>query len=62
MTKKYKIESLVVGVSGGIDSAVVATLCAETGMPTYVLSMPLKSSSKNDTLSDSYTTYLRKQL
>ena len=48
------IKSLVVGVSGGIDSAVVATLCAETGLPTYVLSMPLNSSKKNDDLSDSY--------
>ena len=55
---KNKIKSLVVGVSGGIDSAVVATLCAETGIPTYVLSMPLKSSSVDDSLSDSYTTYL----
>ena len=49
------IKSLVVGVSGGIDSAVVATLCAETGLPTYVLSMPLNSSKKNNDLSDSYT-------
>jgi NAD+ synthase len=48
------IKSLVVGVSGGIDSAVVSTLCAETGLPTYVLSMPLLSSAKNDILSDSY--------
>ena len=32
-----KIKSLVVGVSGGIDSAVVATLCAETGERTRVL-------------------------
>jgi len=35
-TKNYavtnNIESLVVGVSGGIDSAVVSTLCAETGL------------------------------
>lgn len=52
------IRSLVVGVSGGIDSAVVSTLCAETGIPTYVLSMPLHSSSKNDELSDSYTNTL----
>lgn len=29
------IKSLVVGVSGGIDSAVVSTLCAMTGLPTY---------------------------
>jgi NAD+ synthase len=48
------IKSLVVGVSGGIDSAVVSTLCAETGLPTYVLSMPLLSSPKNDLLSDSH--------
>lgn len=52
------IKSLVIGVSGGIDSAVVSTLCAETGLPTYVLSMPLHSSSKNDELSDSYTDLL----
>ena len=31
------IKALVVGVSGGIDSAVVSTLCAETGLPTYCL-------------------------
>jgi NAD+ synthase len=48
------IKSLVVGVSGGIDSAVVSTLCAETGLPTYVLSMPLLSNAKNDMLSDSH--------
>jgi len=36
------IESLVVGVSGGIDSAVVSTLCALTGKPTHVLSMPIR--------------------
>ena len=49
------IKSLVVGVSGGIDSAVVSTLCAETGLPTYVLSMPLYSSHDNDRLSDDHT-------
>lgn len=48
------IKSLVIGVSGGIDSAVVSTLCAETGLPTYVLSMPLLSSTKDDMLSDSH--------
>ena len=30
-------ESLVVGISGGIDSSVVSTLCAMTGMPVYAL-------------------------
>jgi NH3-dependent NAD+ synthetase len=35
-----KIKSLVVGISGGIDSSVVSTLCSLTGMPTYVVGMP----------------------
>ena len=38
---KNKVQSLVVGVSGGIDSAVVSTLCAETGIKVYALNMPL---------------------
>jgi NAD+ synthase len=53
--KNPSVKSLVVGVSGGIDSAVVSTLCAETGLPTYVLSMPLYSSHDNDKLSDDHT-------
>ena len=55
---KNNLRGLVVGVSGGIDSAVVSTLCAETGLPTYVLSMPLNSNPNSDDLSDSYTDYL----
>ena len=48
----HGIQSLVVGVSGGIDSAVVSTLCAKTGLPTYVVRMPLESSHENTKLSD----------
>ena len=48
----HALESLVVGVSGGIDSAVVSTLCAKTGLPTYVVRMPLDSSHQNTRLSD----------
>jgi NAD+ synthase len=33
--------TLVVGISGGIDSALVSTLCAETGLKTIALSLPL---------------------
>ena len=50
----YDIKSLVVGVSGGIDSAVVSTLCAETELPTYVLTMPLHSKKGNTELSDAH--------
>ena len=48
----HGIQSLVVGVSGGIDSAVVSTLCAKTELPTYVVRMPLDSSHQNTRLSD----------
>ena len=34
-------KGFVVGVSGGIDSAVTSTLCARTGMPTLCLEMPI---------------------
>jgi|TARA_R110000787_G_scaffold125990_2_gene237178 NAD+ synthase len=40
--KDNNIEQLVVGVSGGIDSAVVSTLCALTGIPTLCLVMPIR--------------------
>ena len=50
----YAIKAFVVGVSGGIDSAVVSTLCAKTGLPTYVLTMPLHSNKDNTVLSDAH--------
>ena len=50
----HSIKCFVVGVSGGIDSAVVSTLCAETGLPTYVVCMPLLSTHKNSKLSEDH--------
>ena len=35
------INSLVIGISGGIDSALTSTLCAQTGKKTIVVSMPI---------------------
>ena len=35
------MDSFVVGVSGGIDSAVASTLAATTGAPVYALGMPI---------------------
>jgi len=46
------LQVLVVGVSGGIDSAVVSTLCAKTGIPTIVVGMPINSNPENTRLSD----------
>ena len=38
---KAGIKGFVLGVSGGIDSALTSTLCAKTGMPTLCLEMPI---------------------
>jgi NAD+ synthase len=39
--EKAGLKGFVVGVSGGIDSALTSTLCAETGLETIVLNMPI---------------------
>ena len=35
------LDSFIIGVSGGIDSAVTSTLCAMTGKKTIVVLMPI---------------------
>tara|TARA_B100000965_G_C19409493_1_gene677006 strand:- start:12 stop:755 length:744 start_codon:yes stop_codon:yes gene_type:complete len=50
----HGIKAFVVGVSGGIDSAVVSTLCAKTDLPTYILTMPLHSKKENTELSNAH--------
>ena len=57
----HSLNSLVVGVSGGIDSAVVSTLCAKTELPTYVVRMPLLSKHKNSQLSDDHAKALEEK-
>ena len=52
------LKSLVVGVSGGIDSAVTSTLCAHTGLPTYVIGMPLLQKKDQEDLSDLHLAWL----
>ena len=57
-TSRAGISALVVGVSGGIDSAVSSTLAAETGLPTYALGMPLLQKEDQESLSDTHLTWL----
>lgn len=40
-----KLDGFVVGVSGGIDSALTSTLCALTGKPTLCLEMPIQQAT-----------------
>ena len=41
------IKGFVVGVSGGIDSAVTSTLCAKTGLSLLCLEMPIHQAKKS---------------
>ena len=42
-TNKHNIKTLVIGVSGGIDSAVASTLCAMTGLRTIPMVMSIRN-------------------
>ena len=65
--KKYvdqmpnKAQSLVIGISGGIDSSVSSTLSAMTGLRTIVLSMPIKQKANQYDLSLKHKEWLLKK-
>ena len=54
-----QITALVVGVSGGIDSAVASTLCAKTGLKTIVLNMPIHQETSQYDLSNMHIGWLK---
>ena len=54
-----KAESLVIGISGGIDSSVTSTLCAMTGIKTIVASMPIKQIASQHDLSLKHNKWLK---
>ena len=57
MPKEAK--TLVVGISGGIDSSVTSTICALTGKKTIVLSMPINQIKKQQDLSLKHQDWLK---
>ena len=57
----YKPKALVVGISGGIDSSVVSTLCADTGRKTIVLTMPIKQIKSQHDLSLTHAKWLKQK-
>ena len=61
-TKSIKSQpvSLIIGVSGGVDSALTSTLCAHTGLRTIAISMPIKQNSSQHDLSLRHLEYLKK--
>ena len=56
--KSSGMNVFVVGVSGGIDSAVVSTLAAETRYNVFALGMPIHQDPKQESLSDAHLKWL----
>ena len=56
-----KAQSLIIGISGGIDSSVSSTLSAMTGLKTIVLTMPIKQIANQHDLSLKHRDWLKKK-
>lgn len=54
-----KINGFVIGISGGIDSAVTSTLCAKTGLQLLCLEMPIHQHPKQVTLAQRHISWLK---
>jgi NAD+ synthase len=58
--KNGKLNGFVIGVSGGIDSAVTSTLCAKTGLPTLCLEMPIHQAESQVNRAKNHIDWLEK--
>jgi len=56
--EKSGMNGFVVGVSGGIDSALTSTLCARTGKPTLCLEMPIRQEENQFSRAQEHITWL----
>ena len=56
--RRAKVDTLVVGISGGIDSSVVSALCAKTGLKTIVVQMPIRQNLRLNNLSSAQAGWL----
>jgi NAD+ synthase len=53
------LKGFVVGISGGIDSAVTSTLCAKTGKPVLALNMPIHQAKDQVSRSSAHIAWLK---
>ena len=56
-----KVNGFVIGVSGGIDSAVTSTLCAKTGLDLLCLEMPIHQAASHVTRAQEHIAQLKKR-
>lgn len=56
---KSRVQGFVVGVSGGIDSAVTSALCARTGLKTLLLEMPIHQAASQVSRAQEHIAYLK---
>ena len=56
--KTHNIRSLVIGVSGGVDSACVSTLCAMTGLETVAVRLPIRQINTQNEMSRKHCEWL----
>src|SRR5690606_37036762 len=54
-----RISGFVIGISGGIDSAVTSTLCAQTGLKLLCLEMPIHQHPNQVTLAQNHIRWLK---
>lgn len=54
------VNGFVAGISGGIDSAVTSTLCAETGLSVMVVNMPIRQAEDQQSLAAKHVAWLEK--
>ncbi len=59
--EKARVKGYIVGVSGGVDSGVVSTLCAMTGLKTMVVEMPIRQKSDQVDRAQEHIAYLKEK-
>lgn len=56
---KAKVNGFVIGISGGIDSAVTSTLCAKTGLEVLCIEMPIHQAASHVSRAQEHIAYLK---
>ena len=59
--EEAKMNGFVVGISGGVDSAVTSTLCAQTGHPVLCLEMPILQDKNQESRAKDHINWLKNQ-